>query len=162
MRVLWIAGAAVVADQASKWLVMETMALGESVPVLGSFFRLTYIHNPGAVFGLRLGGTYVHLLFAGVALVLLGSMLWRMPATERLGRTGLGLVLGGAVGNVVDRVRFGSVVDFLDFGIGSLRWWVFNVADACVTVGAGLLILSYAFQKGDGDEADGPGDPAGA
>ncbi len=158
MRSLWIAGIVVLVDQVSKWLVMETMALGESIPVLGAFFRLTYIHNPGAVFGLRLGGKGLHLLFAGGALILVGVMLWRLPTKERATATGLALVLGGAIGNVVDRIRFGVVIDFLDFGVGSLRWWVFNLADACVTTGAGLLILSYGFQRRDEGETDGDGD----
>ncbi len=158
MRTLWIVGIVVLLDQASKWLVMETMALGESIPVLGSFFKLTYIHNPGAVFGLTLGGKVLHLLFAGAALVLVGVLLWRLPAAERLAAVGLALVLGGAIGNVVDRLRFGVVIDFLDFGVGSLRWWVFNLADSCVTTGAGLLILSYGFQKKGEGETDGDGD----
>ena len=150
MRTLWITGAALLLDQVSKWRVLETMALGESVPVLGSFFKLTYIHNPGAVFGLRLGGLYAHLFLAGAALILVTVLLWRLPETERLAAAGLALVLGGAVGNVVDRVRFGVVIDFLDFGFGALRWWVFNLADVWVTTGTGLLILSYGFQKEEG------------
>ena len=81
--------------------------------------------------------------------------------TERLGRTGLALILGGAVGNAVDRVLHGAVIDFLDFGVGSLRWYTFNLADACVTTGAGLLILSCSFLRREGSASDGNGDPAG-
>ncbi len=153
MRILWISGAVLVLDQVTKHLVMDTMYLGESIPVLGSFFKLTYIRNPGAVFGLRLGGNVAHLIFTGIALMIVAVMWFRLPAAERLASAGLALVLGGAVGNVVDRIRFGAVVDFLDFGFGSLRWWVFNVADASVTVGAGLLILGCGLLKGGKDEA---------
>ena len=160
MRSFCIAATVLLLDQASKWAVMNAMALGESVPVLGSFFRLTYIQNPGAVFGLRLGGQAIHLLFAVVALVLVVAMLWRMPQGERLASLGLALVLGGALGNIVDRLRFGVVIDFLDFGFGDWRWWVFNVADACVTTGAGLLMVAYSFQKPDEDAVHGSEDPA--
>ena len=111
---------------------------------------------------MELGGKGLHLLFAGGALILVGVMLWRLPAKERGAATGLALVLGGAIGNVLDRIGFlgeyGVVIDFLDFGVGSLRWWVFNLADACVTTGAGLLILTYGFQRQDEGEIDGDGD----
>ena len=125
---------------------MSQMERGESIPVLGSFFKLTYIHNPGAVFGFTLGGRTAHLLFALVAMGVVLAMLLRFRKEHRWARVGLALVLGGAIGNVVDRIRFGEVVDFLDFGIPSFRWFVFNVADACVTVGAGLLLLYHGFR----------------
>ncbi|MDE2998207.1 MAG: signal peptidase II [Gemmatimonadota bacterium] len=153
MRSLWISGVVLFLDQASKRMVMESMMLGDSIPVMGSFFRLTYIQNPGAVFGLRLGGNVAHLVFAGVALILVAVMWLRLPPHERLASAGLALVLGGAVGNVIDRIRFSAVIDFLDFGFGSVRWWVFNVADAAVTVGAVLLILGCGILKGGKDEA---------
>jgi signal peptidase II len=138
----------VVADQVSKWLVTRGMTLGQSVPVVDDLVRFTYIHNPGAVFGLRIGGGSLHLAVALVAMVLVGAMLWRLPPTEGLARVGLALVLGGAAGNVIDRIRLGEVIDFLDFGIGDVRWWIFNLADACVTTGAGLLVLAYGRQHG--------------
>lgn len=147
MRAALIALAIVIADQASKWLVTQHMSLGQSIPVVGGIFRLTYIHNPGAVFGLRLGGGGLHLAVAVVAMVLVGAMLWRLAPGERLARIALALVLGGAVGNVIDRLRLGVVIDFLDFGVGDVRWWIFNVADACVTTGAGLLLLAYGRQR---------------
>ncbi len=153
MRSLWISGVVLLLDQVSKRMVMESMMLGDSIPVMGSFFRLTYIQNPGAVFGLRLGGNVAHLVFAGVALILVAVMWLRLPPHERVASAGLALVLGGAIGNVIDRIRFSAVIDFLDFGIGSVRWWVFNVADAAVTVGAVLLILGSGILKGGKDEA---------
>ncbi|MDE2890324.1 MAG: signal peptidase II [Gemmatimonadota bacterium] len=153
VRSLWISGVVLILDQVSKRMVMESMFLGESIPVLGSFFRLTYIQNPGAVFGLRLGGNVAHLVFAGLALILVAVMWLRLPAHERVASAGLALVLGGAIGNVIDRIRFSAVIDFLDFGFGSVRWWVFNVADAAVTVGAVLLILGCGILKGGKDEA---------
>lgn len=141
MKFLWITGVAVVLDQLTKWWVLKTLALGESVSVLGDFFRLTYIHNPGAVFGIRLGNPSLHLALALVALIAIGGFMWRIAHEDRRIAIGLSLVLGGAIGNIIDRVRFGVVIDFLDFGIGSARWWVFNLADACVSVGTILLIF---------------------
>lgn len=145
MRFLWITGVALALDQLTKWWVLQTMTLGESVPVLGSFFKLTYIHNPGAVFGIRLGNPYLHLLLACVALIVVGGLLWRISPEDRLAAIGLTLVLGGAIGNIIDRVRFGVVIDFLDFGIGTARWWVFNLADTCVSVGTALLIFAFGI-----------------
>ena len=145
MKVLWITGVAVALDQLTKWWVLQTMALGESVPVLGAFFRLTYIQNPGAVFGLRLGNPSLHLALAFVALIVVGGLLWRLSSEDRRTAIGLSLVLGGAIGNIIDRVRYGVVIDFLDFGIGAARWWVFNLADACVSAGTILLIFTLGI-----------------
>lgn len=155
MQRLWISAAVIVADQVTKTVVVGQMQLGESIPVLGSFFRLTYILNPGAVFGLRLGGQALHLIFAVVALCLVGVLLYRTPSSERVAGSALALVLGGAVGNVIDRLHIGAVIDFLDFGVGGARWWIFNIADASVSVGAGLLILSYGFLHGAGTSSSG-------
>jgi len=158
VRRLWISAAVIAADQVSKAMVTSRMDLGESVPVLGSFFKLTYILNPGAVFGLKLGGQALHLLFAIIALGLVATLLYRTPASERAGSIGLALVLGGAVGNVIDRLAIGAVVDFLDFGTNGYRWWVFNIADASVTTGAALLVLSYAILNRPEDRKDGAED----
>jgi signal peptidase II len=147
VRALWITVVALILDQASKWWVMQTMALYESVPVMGSFFKLTYIHNPGAVFGLRLGGIYIHLALAAVALTFVCVMLWRLPRDAKWPAVGLTLVLGGAIGNIIDRVRFGVVIDFLDFGFGDTRWWIFNLADSWVSVGTVLLLFTYGLQS---------------
>jgi len=154
VRALWIAVVALVLDQVSKWWVMQSMALYESVSVLGSFFRLTYIHNPGAVFGLRLGSVYVHLALAAVALVFVCVLLWRLPADAKWPAVGLALVLGGAVGNMIDRVLFGVVIDFLDFGFGDTRWWIFNLADSWVSVGTVLLLFTYGHQASDEADSD--------
>ena len=158
MQRLWISVVVIAADQVSKILVAREMFLGESVSVLGSFFKLTYIVNPGAVFGMRLGGQVLHLAFAVAALSLVAFMLYRLQDDERAAGVGLTLVLGGAVGNVIDRLRVGAVIDFLDFGVNGVRWWVFNVADMSVTTGAGLLILSYGFLQTQKDGPDGTGD----
>jgi len=144
VKALWIVPAALVVDQLSKFAVMRTMLRHQSIPVLGDFFRLTYIHNSGAAFGLNLGSPLLHTL---VSIVALGALIWLFrsaPREDRLMRCALSLVLGGALGNIIDRIHLHEVVDFFDFGIGDLRWPVFNFADSFVTVGIALLALAYS------------------
>ncbi|MBS10085.1 MAG: signal peptidase II [Gemmatimonadetes bacterium] len=153
MKRLWITVVALLVDLVTKELVTNRFELWESVDVLGDFFRLTYIHNPGAVFGIKLGSGTVHLLLSTVAMVIVISMLVKTPPEDRWGGIGLALVLGGAIGNIIDRLRYGVVIDFLDLGIGDVRWYVFNVADACVSVGVILLIIGYGRDQPE-DQAD--------
>ncbi|MEW6750211.1 MAG: signal peptidase II [Candidatus Latescibacterota bacterium] len=146
MSPLWVVPASLIVDQVTKLVVMQTMMRNQSISVLGDVFRLTYIHNSGAAFGLNLGSPALHTLVSIVALAALAWLFRTSPAENRVMRVSLCLILGGALGNIVDRLRLSEVVDFLDFGIGTLRWPVFNVADSCVTVGIVLLALSYSRQ----------------
>lgn len=147
LTALWLVPLVLALDQVSKLAVARAMAEGESIEVLGDFFRLTYIHNPGAAFGLDVGSPLLHTLFSLVALGALGWLFRTAPPGARLLRCSLGMVLGGALGNIADRIRLGEVVDFFDFGLGELRWPVFNVADSFVTVGILLLILVYGRHR---------------
>ena len=147
MRVLWLLPITLVIDQASKYLITSTMSLYDSEPVLGNFFRLTYIHNPGAAFGLNIGSPMIHTIVSIIALAILVYLFWTMPRENRLLRFALTLVLGGALGNIIDRLHLGAVIDFFDFGIGDLRWPIFNFADSFLTVGVFLLALGYTRQK---------------
>lgn len=124
-------------DQASKAFVQRTMFLGESIPVVSSVFHITYVLNPGAAFGLLANRTsfFIVVTIAVVLAVLIGYR--RIPKHQLLMRMALGLVVGGAVGNLIDRIRLGRVVDFLDFRI----WPVFNLADTAIVIGAGLLLI---------------------
>lgn len=166
-------GAILVADLVTKWLVQEHFYQGRSVAVLGDLFRLTYILNPGAAFGINVGeySRVVFMLLSGLAVVVLTGMFWSTPSARRLRLHAIALVVGGAMGNLVDRVRSPmGVVDFLDVGLGSFRWPVFNVADIGVTMGAVLLALSLlredreaparAFRSGDATEAAGSDEEA--
>ena len=139
------AASVLVLDLLTKYLVQQSLHVYQSIPVLGDFFRLTYIHNPGAAFGLHLG-PYSRFIFLGLAFVALGVlyiMYRHTPAIDRLRLFAIGAIAGGALGNVIDRVRSAEgVVDFLDFGIGNFRWPVFNIADTAVTIGAILLLAS--------------------
>ena len=147
MRLLWIIPLAVAIDQASKFIVRGAMVLHQSGPVLGDFFRLTYIHNPGAAFGLNVGSPLLHTAFSIFALGILVYLYRSLAEHERFLRLALCLVLGGAVGNIIDRLYLGEVVDFFDFGLGDLRWPIFNFADSFVTVGVLLLALGYSRRE---------------
>ena len=135
-----------VADLLTKLLALRHLRLGLPVPVVDGFFSLTLVMNPGLAFGM-LGGIpeslrwVVGLLSLG-ALVLLAVLAVRvLPDGGRWARVALGLIFGGAAGNLVDRVRFGAVVDFLDFYWGAYHWPAFNVADSAISVGVTLLAL---------------------
>lgn len=158
LMALSVIGAVLVLDFLTKLWVVQTFSLHQSVPVLGDWVRLTYTHNPGAAFGIHVG-EHSRLFFLALSLVALGvlAFLYRStPASDRLRLVALSLVAGGAVGNIVDRIRFErGVVDFLDVGIGSYRWPVFNVADMAVSTGAVLLLVSfYAEERSSAEEGD--------
>lgn len=143
---LWIALVIVVVDQITKVLVRQQFDLHESVTVIPGFFDLTRVHNTGAAFGM-LNDVDFPLKSAALALVataaLAGVALYAamLPPEQWLARIGLACILGGAAGNLIDRVTLGFVVDFFDFYAGGWHFWAFNVADAAITVGVGLMIL---------------------
>ena len=149
-----LAGSVIVIDQLSKLHIMETMRLHESIPIIPDLFSFTYIRNPGAAFGLLAGSSNAfRMVFFGLtsvfALVLLGTILYRMPEREWMGRLSVSAILGGAIGNLIDRLRFGEVIDFLDVYIGSYHWPAFNVADSAITVGVIFLVIHFMFEKPD-------------
>ena len=133
-------------DIITKAWVMATFELYERRSVIGDFFRFTYTHNRGAAFGLDIGEhSRIFFLFLSlVALVVLSSIYRATPSWDRLRIFALSLVGGGALGNIWDRIRLErGVVDFLDFGLGTHRFPIFNVADSAVTIGATLLLVSF-------------------
>ena len=133
----------VVIDQATKLIVVRSLALCERTDLVGNILRITHIRNSGAVFGtMRWAGSYFTLfsIVAGAALIV---VIFLARKSSMLVRTALGLVLGGAVGNLIDRLRYGAVVDFMDVGVSEkVRWPCFNVADLAITVGVILLIVN--------------------
>ena len=140
-----VAGAVLVLDQASKAIVARSMWLHETIP-LGPFFALTYVRNTGAAFGvLAAAPTVVRLpLFLAVtvvAAVALLAFLRRTSPAERWLVGALGGILGGAMGNLVCRVRFGEVIDFFDLHWGDLHWPMFNVADSAITLGVAVVLV---------------------
>ena len=142
---LWlgIAVLIVVADQFTKVLVLGSFQYGDSLP-LTSFFNMVRVHNLGAAFSFLAGaGGWQRWFFTGLGIVTALVMVWllRSHAGQRLFSSAISFILGGAVGNVIDRLLHGYVVDFLDFHWAGWHFPAFNVADCAITVGAGLLIL---------------------
>ncbi len=147
-----IAALVVIADQITKCLVLLQMPLYKSIPIIPGFFNLTHVHNPGGAFGFlaRNGSPWRHWIFLGAALFALAMILYfyyRTPKTHPYLGLGLALIFGGAVGNLIDRVRFGEVVDFLDVYVAHLHWPTFNVADSAVTVGVSIFVAHILFKK---------------
>ena len=146
-RLLWLLlpAAALAADLGSKAWILRTLAEGESLTVIKGFFYLTLGFNRGAIFGSLtwLPGPARAILFAvaGTVAVLYFGKLFLARDTPSWDRVSLGLILGGALGNGVDRLTRGSVVDFLDFVFGTWHYWTFNLADSCILVGAVLFSL---------------------
>jgi signal peptidase II len=141
-----VLGVVLILDMLTKAWVVNTLVLYSSTPVWGDFFRFTYTHNRGAAFGINVGdhSRIFFLVLAVIALGVLGAIYRATPAWDRLRVLALSFVAGGAIGNIIDRIRYeAGVVDFLDFGIGASRFPVFNVADSAVTVGATLLLISF-------------------
>lgn len=140
----------VVVDQVTKLLVVRHLRLLEPVKVL-PFFNLTLQFNDGAAFSFlgSAGGWQVYLLMAVSLLVAIALIIWlvRTPRADWLMSLALSLILGGAVGNLIDRVRLGYVIDFCDFHIGTWHFYTFNFADSAITVGAVLLVFKLLFGK---------------
>jgi len=130
-------------DQFTKYCIQQTMTVNMSIPVIDSVFHLTYILNPGAAFGILENQRWFFLSTAAL-LFFAAAVFWRRLAEETLpARLGVGMLLGGAIGNVIDRARSGYVVDFFDFRI----WPVFNVADIFIVAGVGLMMCRLLFNK---------------
>jgi len=146
-----IALAIVLTDQATKAIVVRTMRLGQSIPIVPGYLDLTFVLNPGAAFSLlatlpeRIRNPFF-ILISVTAAILIIVYHARHLSGHRLATVSLGLILGGAVGNLIDRVRFGVVVDFLDAHVHQYHWPVFNVADSAISVGVSLLLLEMFLE----------------
>lgn len=138
-----IASLSLLADQLTKWLVSSSMQLHQSIELVENFFHLTYVRNPGAAFGILAEHSLRRPFFIGISLVATVGILWYAKQTkgQTLTHLALGLILSGALGNLIDRIRFGEVVDFLDFHWYQHRWPAFNIADSAICVGVALLLL---------------------
>ncbi len=134
----------VVLDQLTKYLFWSN---GRSYEIVEGYLNITLVKNAGAAFGVFQGGRLFFIAASVVAVVLITYLGVKLPREDRARRFWLGLILGGAVGNLIDRVRFGEVVDFLQIGVQGHYWPVFNVADVGVTVGAAMLILYALLPK---------------
>ena len=161
-----IIGIMVILDQVSKYVIKAQMNIEDSIPVLGSFFQITYIENDGAAFGVRLGSPKLFLMLSVIAAILVFYYLIRMRDKNWLPQLALAFIAAGAIGNLADRFIHGKVVDFIDveffdifipsFNIlgytfseySMTRWPIFNVADIAITCGM-IIIISYLILIGD-------------
>jgi len=144
---------AVLLDQISKVIVRMHMEQFDSFDVLGGFFRITYVLNPGIAFGIKVKNPVVFTILSILACIGIIIYLIRNWQEDIKIKISLALILGGAVGNLIDRILFGEVVDFLDFGINHIRWPVFNIADSSVVIGM-IMLFICAFFLSDKDNKE--------
>ena len=162
-RILSIALAIFILDQGTKWIVKQYMQLHESIPVLGDFFRLTYVENRGLAFGISISNHVFFTVFAVLASMVILVYLFKLKGDQAWPRFAMTIIFGGAIGNLFDRIFHGQVADFLDFeffditipafrilfisfpGYALDRWPVFNVADIAVTTGMIMLLIYILF-----------------
>lgn len=137
-----IAVGVVVFDYISKLLVLNNMSLGEKIELIPGVLRLTYIQNRGAAFGMLANNRWVFMALSSVAIVAIGVYLFGFCRERMLFKVGCAMIIGGGVGNMIDRIFYGFVVDMIDFYLFDFWMWIFNIADAAVCVGAGIVILS--------------------
>lgn len=147
-----IAGGVLILDQLTKLLVIGTFPLYSMRVVIPGFFNLVHVRNTGAAFSLLAGANtwWRQALFVGLTIVVVAVLLFgyrKLSRDDYWTKTAYALISGGALGNLVDRLRLGEVVDFLDFYIGSYHWPAFNVADSAITIGACLLLISLIRGK---------------
>ena len=142
----YVVSSIVLTDQITKAVVAKKLPLYSSVPIIHGFFNLVNYRNPGGAFGLMANQSpvvrgLIFIFISSLSILIIYYFYKKIPLKHYLLRTCFALILGGAVGNMIDRIRFGYVVDFLDFYIKSLHWPAFNVADSAITVG--IIIFSY-------------------
>jgi len=147
-----IAAIVVLLDQLTKELITQRLVLHENLEVIPGLFNLTYVRNTGGAFGFLAGEasmlrTFLFLAVSGAALGIIFYLYTKTPRGRRWLDTGLATTFGGALGNFIDRVRFGEVVDFLDFHVGNMHWPAFNVADSAISVGIGIFCFYLIFKK---------------
>lgn len=150
LRFLWISIIAVVLDQWTKQAVVSAMELYQSIQIL-PFFNLTYVHNYGAAFSILYdAGGWQRYFLTVLALVVSAVIVWwlrKSPKEQVLLPVAFSFILGGALGNVIDRMLHGYVIDFLDFYYASYHWPAFNIADSSIFIGAALLIIDMFINK---------------
>ncbi|MDZ7725674.1 MAG: signal peptidase II [candidate division KSB1 bacterium] len=166
-RILWVTAAVFILDQVTKLYILKTMSLYQTYPVLGDFFQITYVENTGMAFGIQPAHSGLLTVVAVIVSLFIMYYLFQMKKEKLPARLALTAILGGAIGNLFDRIRRGSVVDFLDSdffnihvppfklwflefdGYSMTRWPVFNVADIAITLGMVLLFIVVFTEKED-------------
>ena len=159
---LYLAAAVLIGDQVTKWLVETRLAGGGSREIIPGLLNFIYVRNTGVAFGLfpskgELWATVALTVLGLAALAIVAVYFRRTPVEDRLLLTSLGLILGGALGNLADRILQGGVTDFIDFYFGSYHWHTFNIADSAITIGIGLMLIDV-FRSRPEERASNDGD----
>ena len=138
-----------IADQLSKWWMLDKFKIATRSPIeLTPFFKLVMVWNRGVSFGMMNSVPFSHLLFSGLSfLICCLLILWLVKAKLILTLIGVGIIIGGAMANTIDRLRFGAVADFFYFHIADYYWPAFNIADAAICIGAGCIIIESVISK---------------
>lgn len=152
IRLGLVSGGVLIVDQVTKFLITQYLALYSHVVVIENFFNINHVLNPGGAFGFfatqSLGvRRFVFLFLSSLVAVFVVWLYKRTASTHVFLSYGLAMIFGGALGNLVDRFRFGKVVDFLDFYYGTAHWPAFNIADSAISIGMGILIYHVLFNK---------------
>lgn len=151
-RLILVSSAVVLADQVTKHLILSSLALHDYIEIIPGFFNISHVLNPGGAFGVFATQSptvrrFVFLFLSSLVAVFVVWMYHKAARTHVLLSWGLAMIFGGALGNLIDRFRFGMVVDFLDFYLGSAHWPAFNVADSAISIGMAILIYHVVFNK---------------
>jgi len=152
IKLVVFAGIIVLLDQFTKALIIGHVSFNQTIPVMRGFFNITHIHNPGGAFGLMANlspalRSIIFLFISSLAVGLIFYFYKKTPPNYPWLAAAFALIFGGAIGNLIDRLRFGFVVDFLDFYFGNLHWPAFNVADSAISVGIGIFVFHLLFKK---------------
>jgi len=149
MYIYGLIASVILLDQWSKWSIKTSFNLYQSKPIIQDFIHFTYVTNDGMAFGLSFpGGKHILLVMTILLTGFIIGLLWKEREGHPLVKYGLALILSGAIGNLIDRMLFGKVVDFLDIMIGNFHWYIFNVADSAVTIGM-ILFIFHSFYLQD-------------
>ena len=154
MSLLGLIIAVVSLDLWSKWAIKTSLRLYQSKPIIQDFLHFTYVTNDGMAFGLSFpGGKHILLVMTILLTGFIVGFLWKEKDGHPLVKYGLALILSGAIGNLIDRLFYGKVVDFLDVMVGNFHWYIFNVADSAVTIGMVLFIIhSFLIEESSEDK----------
>ena len=152
IKLVVIAGLVVILDQITKALVLQYLTLHQNITIIPGLFDITHIHNPGGAFGFLAGissklRSIIFLFVSSLAVGLIFYFYIKTPPNLPWLSAAFALIFGGAIGNLIDRLRFGVVIDFLDFYIGNAHWPAFNIADSAITVGIIVFIIHLVFKK---------------
>ncbi len=147
-----IGGGVVLLDQLTKALVLRTIPINTTIAVIDGFFNLTHIYNPGGAFGFlaNISATLRSIIFLFISSLAVGLIFYfykKTPTQYSWLSAAFALIFGGAIGNLIDRIRFGMVIDFLDIYLGNMHWPVFNVADSAISIGIGIFLYHIIFKK---------------